>query len=459
MIKIDKKLVKKYNIQGPRYTSYPPANLFDNYYNGKSFIKSILKSNNEDPESISIYIHIPFCPQICHFCGCTTETGFSFKFIERYVNALIKEMEMMINYIDTNRKVTQIHWGGGTPNAIPYKFIKLITDKIKDYFILDENYEMAIECSPAYFTLKNVDQLKEYGFNRISIGLQEFDENILNTINRKPSKINIKKIINKIKNTGFTGTNIDLVYGLPLQTIEGFKSTIKKAIDLDVDRIATFSYAHVPSVIPRQKVLEKYKFPTAEEKFLMYNNAFEMFNKYGYKSIGMDHFAKPEDELSIALENKKLHRNFQGYCTLKTTGQVYGFGASSISQLYSSYSQNEKNAAKYINLIENNRLATFRGYSLNLKEKIIRKIINEVMCNYYVDLNEIANIFKVELNDIIDITSFNIERFKDFIEDEVLVISNYKMKINNKGRVIIRNIAMRFDPLMRKNINSYSKTI
>ena len=228
-MKKDNYLVKKYNKLGPRYTSYPPANLFHNNYDDKKFIKSLVQSNNEKPENISIYIHIPFCPQICHFCGCTTETGFSFNFIEKYINALIKEIEMMADYIDVNRKVTQIHWGGGTPNAIPYKFIKLITDKIKTCFDLDQNYEMAIECSPAYFNLNHIDQLKEYGFNRISIGLQDFDEKILKAINRKASKIPIENIINKIKNTGFRGTNIDLVYGLPLQTIEGFNlaSSIK----------------------------------------------------------------------------------------------------------------------------------------------------------------------------------------------------------------------------------------
>ncbi len=458
-MKIDNYLVKKYNRQGPRYTSYPPANLFHNKYDNKNFTTSILQSNNEYPESISIYIHIPFCPQICHFCGCTTETGFTYKFIERYINAVITEIEMMINFIDLNRKVTQIHWGGGTPNAIPYKFIKLITDKIKKNFDLDEDYEMAIECSPAYFTLKNIDQLKEFGFNRISIGLQDFDKKILDAINRKTSKIPIKDIINKIKNTGFSGTNIDLVYGLPLQTIEGFNSSVKKAIELDVDRIATFSYAHVPSVIPRQKVLEKYRFPTAEEKMTMYNNAFELFTKSGYEAIGMDHFAKPNDELSVALKNKELHRNFQGYCTLKTTGQVYGFGASSISQLYSSYAQNEKNAAKYIKAIEDKKLATFRGYCLNNKEKIIRKIINEVMCNYFVDLSEIADTFKLKLQEIIELTSFSNDRFKDFIDDKLLEINDNKVKVNTSGRIVIRNIAMRFDPLMNKNTNSYSKTI
>ena len=459
MIVKGKDLIKKYNEAGPRYTSYPPATFFNEYFKNEDYLESIEKSNYEKPENISIYVHVPFCPQICHFCGCTTETGFSRPFLERYIDAVIKEIEFVSSKIHSSRKLTQVHWGGGTPNAISYKYIERITNKLKEKFDFAENYEMAIECNPAHLEFRHIELLKKFGFNRISIGIQDFRDDVLDAINRRPSKRPMEDIVKKIFDEGFTGTNIDLVYGLPLQTVEGFKSTVKKAIDLDVDRIATFSYAHVPSVIPRQRVLEKYKFPTAEEKSLMYNYAFEMFNKYGYKSIGMDHFAKPEDELSIALENKKLHRNFQGYCTLKTTGQVYGFGASSISQLYSSYSQNEKNAAKYIKNIENNRFATFRGYSLNLKEKIIRKIINEVMCNYYVDLKEIANIFKVELNDIIEITSFYIERFKDFIEDEVLVISNYKMKINNKGRIIIRNIAMRFDPLMRKNINSYSKTI
>ena len=458
-MKTDNYLVKKYNKQGPRYTSYPPANLFVSDYNNKKFIKSILKSNNEKPENISIYIHIPFCPQICHFCGCTTETGFSFKFIEKYINALLNEIDMMVNYIDTERKVTQIHWGGGTPNAIPYKFIKQVTDKIKSTFKLDENYEMAIECSPAYFVLKHIDQLKEYGFNRISIGLQDFDEKILNAINRKPSKIPVNNIITKIKNTGFSGTNIDLVYGLPLQTVEGFNNTLKKAIELDVDRIAVFSYAHVPSVIPRQKILEKFTFPSAEEKASMYNNAYKIFKDFGYQPIGMDHFAKPSDELSIALKNKELHRNFQGYCTLKTTGQVYGFGASSISQLHSSYSQNEKNAAKYIKFIENNKFATFRGYNLNKNEKIIRKIINEIMCNYYVDLAKVAKEFNTKIEEIIELTSFREDRFKDFIEDEILEISNNKIKVSTKGRIVIRNIAMRFDPLMIKNTKSYSKTI
>ena len=459
-MKINKSYLKKYNKQGPRYTSYPPANLFSNEYNEADFISAIKKSNTELPEDISVYIHIPFCPQICHFCGCTTETGFSYNFIETYVQSLLKEIDMQKQYIDTkNRKLIQVHWGGGTPNAIPYKFIKMITEKIRNTFTFSDNYEMAIECSPAYFKLKHVEILKQLGFNRISLGIQDFDQKVLDAINRKTSRIPVRDIISKIKSEGFTGTNIDLVYGLPLQTVKGFNKTLKKAIALDVDRIVTFSYAHVPSIIERQKVLEEIGLPSSSEKAKMYQNAYEMITQSGYNSIGMDHFSKPSDQFSVAQLQRKLHRNFQGYCTTETTGQVYGFGASSISQLYSSYSQNEKNAAKYIKNIRNKKIPVIRGYSLNDNEKIIRDIINQVMCNFYVDLNEVAVKHKKTTDDVIKIISFSKEKFIDFINDDIMEINDFKIKVFDMGRIVIRNIAMRFDPLMQKTTNSYSKTI
>jgi len=458
-MKIDQSYINKYNKQGPRYTSYPPANLFRNDYNENDFINSISVSNHELPEGISIYVHIPFCPQICHFCGCTTETGFSNNFIERYVNAVIKEIDMQKQFIDSKRKLIQIHWGGGTPNAIPYKFISKITKKIQDTFTFSSDYEMAIECSPAYLRLKHIEILKDLGFNRISLGIQDFDDNVLKTINRKTSKLPIEDIINKIKKEGFRGTNIDLVYGLPLQTVKGFDKTIKRAISLDVDRIVTFSYAHVPSIIKRQKVLDDVGFPSTIDKAKMFKNAYEEIVGSGYNAIGMDHFSKPEDDFSLALINRKLHRNFQGYCTLENTGQVYGFGASSISQLYSAYSQNEKNAAKYIKLIEKNIFPTIRGYILNKNEKIIRSVINEIMCNFYVDLDVIARNHNTNLNNVLDVLSFRKENFKDFVDDNIMKIDDYKITVFDMGRIVIRNIAMRFDPLMKKNIRSYSKTI
>ena len=458
-MKVDSDFLKKYNTSGPRYTSYPPATFFSNEYTNIDLKESVVLSNNENPSSISIYIHIPFCPQICHFCGCTTESGYTKPFLERYVDAVIKEIELVAEDIDKSRILTQIHWGGGTPNAIDYKYIKQITNCIKENFIFSSEYEMAIECSPAYFTFKHISLLKEYGFNRISLGIQDFRDEVLNAINRKPSKLKIEDIIGKIKEEGFTGTNIDLVYGLPLQTVDSFNETVDRAIKLDTDRIVTFSYAHVPSVITRQKVLDKIGFPSADEKARMYQNAYDKFIDAGYVAIGMDHFAKPHDELAIALTNKNLHRNFQGYCTRATTGQVYGFGASSISQLHSAYSQNEKNAAKYIKRIKDEGLAVIRGYSVNENEKIVRAVINSVMCNYFVDFNLIAQEFKTSIEKIYAVLDFTLDKFKDFIEDDLMQFKNDTISVNLSGRLVIRNIVMKFDPMLNTGVGTYSQTI
>ena len=454
-----KELLKKYNQSGPRYTSYPPATFFDSKFSNSDHERHIIQSNFETPENISIYIHIPFCPQICHFCGCTTESGYTKPFLERYVDALIKEIEYVAKKIDKKRKVTQVHWGGGTPNAISYRYIERITNKLYDEFEFASFYEMAIECNPAHLEFKHIELLKKFGFNRISLGIQDFRNDVLEAINRKPSKHPVEEIVSKIKSEGFTGTNIDLVYGLPLQTVKSFKNTVERAIELKTERLVTFSYAHVPSVLPRQKILEKIGFPSSNDKASMYENSYKKFVNSGYISIGMDHYSLPEDEFAVALKNKNLHRNFQGYCTRETTGQVYAFGASAISQLNSAYSQNIKNAAQYIKAIESNNLAIFRGYSVTKEQKVIRDVINNLMCNYYVDFNDVANNNEVCIDELYKIIDFSYENFYDFIEDGILKIENEKVNVFENGRLFTRNIAMKFDPLVKKNIGTYSKTI
>ena len=305
----------------------------------------------------------------------------------------------------------------------------------------------------------HIELLKKFGFNRISLGIQDFREDVLEAINRKPSKKPLEQIIKKISDEGFTGTNIDLVYGLPLQTVKSFNETLERAIKLDTDRIVTFSYAHVPSIIHRQKVLENIGFPDSNEKAQMYEDSFQKLTDAGYISIGMDHYSKPEDDFAIALSEKKLHRNFQGYCTRATTGQVYGFGASSISQLDSAYAQNIKNASSYIENIERKGLAIFRGYSLNKNEKIIRHVINSLMCNYYVDFKEVSTYFNISLFELKDILEFSESKFNDFISDKLMKIIDEKIFILDSGRLFTRNISMRFDPLVSKKIGTYSRTI
>jgi len=459
MMEISSLFLEKYNKPGPRYTSYPPATSFHSDFKKDDFIKSLILSNHEKPEHISIYVHIPFCPQRCFFCGCNTTAYENDETIRRYIDCILKEIDTIAQYIDKSRIVTQIHWGGGTPNSIRLNLIKEVMDKIKSYFSISANCETAIECNPAYLELENIDELAAMGFNRISLGIQDFDETVLNAVNRKPSKHPIEKVIERIQKNKFKGFNFDLIYGLPLQTLDSFKKNIEKAIALSPDRIVTFSYAHVPWFNDLQKNLEKYKLPIPEEKLNMLVNAINMITQHGYDPIGMDHFAKPSDDLSIAKRENKLHRNFQGYCTKDTTGQVYAFGASSISQLYSAYSQNVKNLNLYISKIESEGLAVDRGYRISQSEKIIREVNNEIMCNGYLDFADIAIRFKTTAQEIKNIVAFDPARLKPFEEDNLIQVSDNKIRINADGMLVVRNIAMIFDPLLNIGNSQFSKTI
>ncbi len=459
IMKISPAFLEKYNKPGPRYTSYPPATSFQSDYKNDDYIQSLIQSNDEKPESISIYVHIPFCPQRCFFCGCNTTAYENDTIIRRYINCLLKEIDTVAQYVDQSRQVTQIHWGGGTPNSIKLSLVKEVIDKIKSYYPIHPSCEIAIECNPAYLEMDDIDELAAIGFNRISLGIQDFDDHVLNAINRKPSKHPIEKVIARIRKNKFKGFNFDFIYGLPLQTLESFGKNIEKAIALTPDRIVTFSYAHVPWFNSLQKNLEKYKLPDPEEKLNMLVASINMLTQHGYDPIGMDHFAKPTDDLSIAKKENKLHRNFQGYCTKETTGQVYAFGVSAISQLWSSYSQNVKNMNQYISMIEKEGLAVERGYNISHTEKIIREIINEIMCNGVLDFTEIANKFNTTALEIKKVVAYDPAKLKPFEEDHLVQVSENNIKINADGMLVVRNIAMVFDPALNIEHSQFSKTV
>ena len=461
MITIDRNLIQKYNQSGPRYTSYPPANLFNQNLNDIEYKKIIKDSNNNKPTHISIYIHIPFCKQLCHFCACSTSVYSNEQLVEKYIIALKKEMEFVFQFIDTKREITQIHFGGGTPNSIKIEYLEQIILKIKQKFVLSNNAEIAIEANPAYLDKEYIQNLYKIGFNRISLGIQDFNLEILKIINREKPLININELVETIKTTGFKSINIDLIYGLPQQTIETFTQNLIKAIELNPERIVTFSYAHVPWVKPAQKLLENYKFPSTEEKFIMLEKANEILTNNEYDNIGIDHFAKKEDELIIAKINKQLHRNFQGYCTKTTTGQVYAFGATAISQLTEAYIQNQKNINKYIKEVELKNFAFERGYKLVKKEMITRDVINEIMCNSFLSLNEIAKQHSLSLEKLIQMINPKIKLLKQMENDGLIrIVNNTDFIVNKNGNYFLRNIAMAFDDQLKiEHENIYSKTI
>lgn len=459
-MKIPHHLIDKYNKPVPRYTSYPPANFFHDDYSEKDFVKAIEDSNKSWPENISLYIHIPFCSKMCHFCGCNTHFTRDKQKMQTYIEALKKEIVMVKQLLDSSRKVSQVHWGGGTPNTLPIEMIQEIMEVIHSNFQFIENPEIAIECHPAMLNEKYTENLYKAGFNRFSLGIQDFKQEVLDNVNRDAPGVPVKEIVSWIRSYKNTGVNLDFIYGLPFQDVKSFSETIEKAVEIDPDRLVTFSYAHVPWLKKAQKILEARGLPEANEKLKMFEKGYQILTENGYLPIGLDHFAKENDELSSAYKNKTLHRNFQGYCTRETTGQVYAFGATGISQLQDVYAQNGKDTNTYVSAISKNRFYIEKGYRLNADEKIIRYVITEIMCNEYVSLPETAKFFGIDKKMIKHALQIEISAFEDLVSDELLNIENDDVfTVTKTGRFFIRNIAAKFDPVLKTREKRFSKAL
>lgn len=453
-------LIKKYNNPVPRYTSYPPANYFSEDFSQEDYIQAIEQSNTKEPENISIYIHIPFCTRLCHYCGCNALKLAKPEIMKSYLEALYKEIEIIAEKIDKTRKLSQIHYGGGTPNSIPVENIKKINQLLFSKFHTIEKPEIAIELNPSNLEYADIDVLLDAGFNRFSFGIQDFDENVLKNVNRKPSKYPVANLMEYIRTKSSESLiNLDFIYGLPGQSVESFVNSLKIASRLKADRIVTFSYAHVPWMNKSMLILEKKGLPEQEDKLNMYFNAREYLNKNGYYSIGFDHYVLENDELYKALKNNQLHRNFQGYCTRRTTGQVYAFGLSAISQLESVYSQNEKSLQKYIDSIKKNKIPVIKGYSLSNDEIIIRDIITDLLSNNYLDFNMISKNLNITKNELYQKLKIDFSQIKEFEKDEILNFESDVLKITETGTLFVRNVAAAIDPAYETREKKYSRSV
>ncbi len=455
---INKQLLEKYNIPVPRYTSYPPANYFNEEFDYRQAVNLIEKSNDEEPQNISFYLHIPFCSQLCYYCGCNTHITKDRNSILSYVEILKKEILLYKNSLSKDRKISQIHWGGGTPDYLDIKSIKEIMHIFRDHFNFIEDAEIAMECHPAHLSFDYLEELVNLGFNRLSIGIQDFDKTVLNYVNRALPNLPVEEIVHFLHKKNVS-VNLDFVYGLPGQTPESFRQTIEKAITVSPDRLALFSYAHVPWVKPHQKLLEQFHLPNAEYKTAMFEAAYNLLTESAYVSIGLDHFAKPNDELNSALNNKSLSRNFQGYCTRETTGQVYAMGVSGISQLSSGYLQNTKDINSYREHIEKGIFPFEKAYFLNENETLIGKIITEIMANRFISFDVIEKKFNISYEEILKITGLDINTLKEFEKEGLLEISEREISITHQGMFFLRNIASSFDPLLKNSKKQFSKSL
>jgi oxygen-independent coproporphyrinogen-3 oxidase len=441
----DPQLLSKYNTSGPRYTSYPTALEFHDNFSHDDLIQAVKDSPNRE---LSLYVHIPFCHTLCYYCGCNKVITRHRHKADIYLDYLAKEIALQASAF-TEYTVKQLHWGGGTPSFLTDKQITTLVELLKEKFNFSDELEMSIEIDPREIEMGLADHLFSLGFNRLSLGVQDLDLKVQEAINRVQSTQFIGDFISHAKSVGFQSINIDLIYGLPHQTLENFKKTLDKAHEWDVDRISLFSYAHLPSRFAAQRKLRDEWLPDIKLKFELMKLSIETLCDYGYDFIGMDHFAKPNDELSIAQGNGTLHRNFQGYTT-KGGCDLLGLGVSSISNIGHSFGQNIKDLQSYYKAIDSQQHALERGVSLTEDDILRGEVIRELMCNLYLDKTIINEKYNINFDDYF---AEDLPLLTSFIEDGLVENNAKEIKVNQKARLLIRNICMSFDAYMKKHIN------
>lgn len=458
-MKITRSLIDKYNVAVPRYTSYPPANHFHDISAG-AYLNMIESSNTAEPENIAFYIHIPFCKKICSYCGCNAEIYKNDALTEAYIDALKSEIMLVASRLDKKRKVSQIHYGGGTPNAIDPRYTEEINQLFFDLFDFIPQPEIAIECHPGLLDELYLQRLLNARFNRFSLGIQDFNTEVLDAVNRAPAALPVEEIVAFLKaDNPRISVNLDFIYGLPGQTAGSFLDTIRKAIAIHPDRLVTFSYAHVPWMKKHQQILEKKGLLSSEDKMDIFLTSRALLLESGYEPVGLDHYVLPEDELNIALNNNGLHRNFQGYCTRRTTGQVYAFGVSAISQLDGGYVQNTKSTEQYIQTLRDKKLPSEKGMELTTDQKLISTVIENIMCNKKLDISYLCDAQNINKADFLRITGFNETKLSSFTEDDLVHFEDDVLTITKTGSFFIRNIAAMFDPAYQAQEFKYSKSV
>ncbi len=458
MFEIDLTKFKKYDKPGPRYTSYPTVPQFNEAFTHEDYLNEIVKTNyGKNLPDLSLYFHLPYCDTLCYFCGCNMIITRNRDRIKEYIKYLKKEIDLTRTYLLTDRKVAQHHWGGGTPTHLNPDEINELASYIKQSFNFKENAEISCEIDPRELTRTHLEALRNNGFNRISMGVQDFNEKVQKAVNRIQPEGITRQALQWIRELGYQSINLDLIYGLPFQTVKGFAKTVDTIIDVNPDRIAVFNYAHVPWMKKHMALIHPEDIPAAEIKLEILKMTIEKLVNAGYEFIGMDHFAKPDDELSVAMREKKLYRNFQGYST-NAGADLYAMGITSISQLKNVYAQNYKTEKEYYSALDNEKLPTAKGYKLTDDDHLRREVIMKLMCNFELDFKPIEEKFKIDFKKYF---AWGLSNLKEMEADDLIEISDNKIKVKNMGRMLIRNIAINFDGYIERKEDQakYSRTV
>ncbi|MGO2334543.1 oxygen-independent coproporphyrinogen III oxidase [Providencia sp.] len=440
----DLSLIQKYNYSGPRYTSYPTALEFNQEYDEKAFI-SATERYPERP--LSLYVHIPFCHKLCYFCGCNKLVTRQKHKADEYLKVIEKEIIQRAALLK-NRTVSQMHWGGGTPTYLDKTQVSHLVALLKTHFHFADDVEMSIEIDPREIELDMIDHLRHEGFNRLSMGVQDFNKEVQRLVNREQDEDFIFALIKRAKETGFTSTSIDLIYGLPKQTPESFAFTLQKVAELSPDRLSVFNYAHLPNLFAAQRKIKDEDLPSAEQKLDILQETIVTLTSDGYQFIGMDHFARPQDELAIAQREGILHRNFQGYTT-QGDCDLLGLGVSAISMLGDNYAQNQKDLKTYYAQVEQQGQALWRGLALTHDDCIRRDVIKLLICNFQLNFSQVEEMYPIDFKVYF---AEDLELLKPMADDGLIELSEAGIKVTPQGRLLIRNICMCFDVYLRSQM-------
>jgi oxygen-independent coproporphyrinogen-3 oxidase len=452
-IEISEELIRRFDALGPRYTSYPTADRFNDKFDERSYIKYL-----EEPSSVplSIYVHLPFCASICYYCGCnkiiTKDHGRSAKYL-RYLD---KEMAMVASHLHGERKVVQLHLGGGTPTFLSDEELHELMSMLRKHFDFASDAELAIEIDPRTVNNTMLSMLAGLGFNRTSLGVQDFDPEVQKAVNRIQPVEMVEHAITASRAANFVSVNFDLIYGLPKQNLESFSHTLDTVIHLSPDRIALYNYAHLPARFKPQRRINEEDLPHAEERLQIFLMSLRRLLDAGYVYIGLDHFAKPDDELTKAQASKTLHRNFQGYTT-RAECDLIGLGLSSIGKVGRSYSQSVRTLEGYYEKLDANQLPIEKGFELNMDDVLRRQIIMNFMCSEPIDFAKINKIYHI---DIIEYFKIELTSLQQFQEAGLINVDTNAIAVTPKGRMFVRAVGMVFDKYLQQATTAqYSKLI
>ncbi len=456
-IEISREMLDKYNRPGPRYTSYPTVPYWSNQFGEQEYREALRTLNNRTEDTLSVYVHLPFCAERCHYCGCNATVTRHPEVVDSYLDRVEHEIHTVMELIGGRRRVAQLHWGGGTPNFLTEPQMERLFTLLDSHLDIDRQSEIAIEIDPRIASREQLQFIRSLGFNRISLGVQDFEPAVQTAIGRIQPEAMTREFYYTCRELQFESVNVDLVYGLPGQTELSYRRTLEEIVRLGPDRIACFSYAHLPASRPNQKLVDVTDMPNHYEKFALFQMAIDMFCESGYDWIGMDHFARSDDELAVAARERRLHRNFMGYTTRPAPHQL-AFGMSGISDMAGSFAQNDAKLGRYQKALDNGHLPIVRGMHLSDDDKLRRKVIMHLMCNLELPYDLTVEEFGCTVKDAF---SAELERLAYYEQEGFLVFEPERVLITTLGRYFIRNVSMEFDPYLKQNQEKplFSRTI